>query len=173
MLVSTNGISDITWIPFDYLHIRHLFRFVMFFQFFLDLLFCELFKFHNIPHKFFIIKLVAEWLIIRESRIDSENNRQFLFHSGPELFKLIFRETKLKFIILSKNFIIFWNGGNAPLLMNLFMSVLVLVVAISWSFTHLVKLLYKRNLFYLFIIYHNTFYIKSFYKLISSQQLMF
>lgn len=173
MLISTDCVSDITRIPFYNLHIRHLFRFMMFLQFFLNLLFCELFESHDFPHELFIIKFITEWFIIRESRVDSKDNRQLLFHSGPKLLKFLLRKTKLKFIIFSKNFIILWNRGYAPLLMNLFMSVLVLVIAISWSFTHLVKLLYKRNLFYLFIIYHNTFYIMSLYNLISSQQLMF
>lgn len=131
LLVSTNSVSNIPRIPFDNLHIWHLFRFVMFFQFFLNLLFCELFESDDFPHEFLIIELVTEGFIIWEGRIDSKDNGQLFFHCGPELFKLFLRKTKLKFIILSKNFIIFWNGSSAPLLVNLLMSVLVFVIAIS------------------------------------------
>lgn len=107
MLVSADGVSDISWVPFDDFQLGELLRLMMLLQFLLDLFFGEFIKAHNLLHEFFIIELVTEGFVIGEGRIDSEDYGQFLFHHGPKLFKLLLIKTKMKSIVLSEDFVIF------------------------------------------------------------------
>jgi hypothetical protein len=62
----------------------------MLLQLLLELFFGELIEAHNFLHEFLIIELVTEGLVVGEGGVDSEDYGQFLFHHGPELFKLFF-----------------------------------------------------------------------------------
>ena len=128
LLVSIHGISDVIRVPIDDFEFGHLLRFMVFLDFFLNFFFGEFIKLHNFFQELFVVELVTETFVVGESGIDSEDNGKFLFHGGPEEFEFLLRKAELYLIKLPENLIIFWNGAGAPLLMNFFMPVLVLVV---------------------------------------------
>lgn len=79
---------------------------------------------------------MTKTFVIGEGGVDSENDRKFLFHGGPEDFELLFGETQLDFVELTEDLIILGDGVGAPLLMNFFVSILVFVESAGWAFAH-------------------------------------
>jgi hypothetical protein len=131
LLVGIYGIANVAWVPIDDLHFWHLLRLMMLLEFLFHVLLGKLIKPNNLFHKGLIIKLITERLVIRETGINSEHNRQFVLHCGPKYFELFFRKMKLKLVILSENIIILGNRVNGPLLVYFLMPFVLFVKAIG------------------------------------------
>ena len=130
LFVSAHCVSDIAWIPLYYFELWYLFGFVVLFQLFLHVAFCEFLKPDYFFHELFTIQLIAEALVIWESWVNAEYNGKLLFHGSPKHFELFLWQAELYFIELSENLIIFRYRLNVPLFMNFFVSILPLVITI-------------------------------------------
>ena len=126
LFISVQRMHNFAWVPVNYFQLRKLFRLVNLFVtlFLILVIFLQFVKHflggYNILHKLLILNLGTKSLVIRTVRIDSKNNRQFLFHGKPKLIEVFFRYLELPLIILLKEWMVGWDGLAFPLSLSFY-----------------------------------------------------